>query len=323
MKINRTVAAIAALITASGILTGCGGDSSSASGDTGDKLTVGVIPGSNAAALYVAEKEGLFKDGGLTMSFEIQQNAAAIVPSVLNGQLQIGVAATSPFLTAVDKGLPLVIVTGQEVSPDSPDDDPSSVFVKGGSGIDKPADLSGKKIAVNALGAALELSTRALIDDDGGDSSTSEFIALTFPQMQEAVGSGQVDAAVVIEPFQTGLEKAGLVDVGHPFTSANKPGDSLSVYFTSKKFEGEHAETLSKFRVAMAKAVDMIKKDANLARSVIPGFTGIDAAVVENMTINQYSNEVPTEGLERLSAEMVKYGFARKKLDPETVLPKD
>src|SRR6476620_5971054 len=84
------------------LLAACGGNAGSGS-TSSDEVTVGVIPGSNAAMLYVAQDKGYFKEQGLNVRFEVQQNAAAIVPSVLNGQLSLGTAATTPVVVATSK----------------------------------------------------------------------------------------------------------------------------------------------------------------------------------------------------------------------------
>src|SRR5699024_11706645 len=62
----------------------------------------------------------------------------------------------------------------------------SDLVVSGaGSDITGPADLAGKKVAVNSLGAAGDLTIMAAVEQDGGDPSTIEFVEVAFPDRSE------------------------------------------------------------------------------------------------------------------------------------------
>ena len=98
-------------------LAGCAGAAPAPTNAPGESsslevtsLTVGVIPTSDTTTVYVAQDLDYFADEDLTVTMEVMQNAAAIVPGVMNGQIQFGTAAIPPILSAISEGLPLRIV---------------------------------------------------------------------------------------------------------------------------------------------------------------------------------------------------------------------
>jgi NitT/TauT family transport system substrate-binding protein len=65
-------------------------------------------------------------------------------------------------------------------------------------------DLNGKVIGVNGVRNISEIDTRTWVDKNGGNSSTVQFVELTFPEMAPAVLSGRVAAAELRDLFVTG-----------------------------------------------------------------------------------------------------------------------
>src|SRR5699024_9119003 len=103
MARQRKRRAFIALLTTSLLLalTACGvGRGSAIEIEPGDSVRVGVIPTASFAPLYIAMEKGYFDEYGIEVEPQVVQNAAAVAPSVLNGQLQFGTAAASPFLSA-------------------------------------------------------------------------------------------------------------------------------------------------------------------------------------------------------------------------------
>ena len=70
------------------------------------------------------------------------------------------------------------------------------------SGIRKPQDLKGKRIAVPALGTALDLALRAALDKYGLEANRDyTLLEVNFPNMGPMLREGKVDAAIIIPPW--------------------------------------------------------------------------------------------------------------------------
>lgn len=318
---KRALAAVA--IAAAMLMTGCSGGSGDAGGqpdaDGGSgaasgapevtTVNVGVVPVADAAAAYIALDEGYFEEEGLEVKMEAMQNAAAIVPGVLNGQVQFGQGAISPIISAAEQGLPLVIAANAANVPEDVEQDPTALLVKAGSGIETPKDLEGKVVAVNALQAAIELVVSQTIANDGGDPSQVTYVAMPFADMAGALERGDIDAAGVIEPFRaTGLD-AGLVSIASPFAEALTPGQSHAVYFTSKQFVQEAPNTVAAFERAMQRAAEAASADPSLVRAVLVKYGNLPAEVAEKINLPGYGTEVTLESVEKYIEVMEAQGF--------------
>src|SRR5262245_50091760 len=139
------VAALA--VTCALFVVACGGDDSGGGGG-GDssaptKLTVGVIPIADVAPLYVGIRQGLFKDENLEITPKLAEGGAAIIPSVLSGDYQIGFSNTTSLIIASSKKLPVQIISQGVLGGTGDDDAWDAVVARKGSGIKTPQDLEG------------------------------------------------------------------------------------------------------------------------------------------------------------------------------------
>src|SRR5215210_6744992 len=96
------------------LLAGCGDDGGSGGGGGGDggepeavTLKVGVIPIADVAPLYLGVDQGFFEEEGLTIEPQLAEGGAAIVPSVVSGDYQIGFSNTTSLIIAGSKDVPI------------------------------------------------------------------------------------------------------------------------------------------------------------------------------------------------------------------------
>ena len=79
--------------------------------------------------------------------------------------------------------------------------------------IQSAADLEGKRVAVNGIGAAIEYWVDQALVQEGLSIEDVELTAMRFPDMPAALANGSLDAAVITEPLVTINEEQGLVKV--------------------------------------------------------------------------------------------------------------
>jgi len=272
-------------------------------------ITVGVIPTSDTATVYVAADLGFFEEEGLDVTMEVMQNAAAIVPGVMNGQVQFGSAAVPPVISAISEGLPIRIVANAGNVPVDAAQDPSAILVKADSGFDSAADLEGTTVAVNALQAMGELATRQAIANAGGDPALVTFVAMPFPDMANAVERGDVAAAFVVEPFLTSGVAAGLEVLATPYHDSFVPGATNAVFFASDDFIGKAPNSVAAFQRALAKAAEAATADPDLIREALITHGKVAPEVANAINLPEYSAEVSEAAIERFIAIMVDQGF--------------
>ncbi|QEO13893.1 ABC transporter substrate-binding protein [Agromyces intestinalis] len=185
MKKSRALLASLATVGAAALaLTGCAGADPAAGsgGDDGDDLTPVTLmlnwyPYGEHAPFYYGVEEGIFADHGIDLTIQAGQGSTKTAQAVGQGQVDFGWADTPAVLANIDKGVAIKSV-GVFLQTT-----PSAVQVFADSGIEEPADLKGKTIAVSA-----------------GDAPTT-----TFPMFLEAVGLSTDDVA------QQNLDPAGKI----------------------------------------------------------------------------------------------------------------
>src|SRR5215207_3392469 len=131
----------------------CGDDGGGSSGDGSEVTTlkVGVIPIADVAPLYLGVEKGYFANENLEIEPQLAEGGAAIVPSVVSGDYQIGFSNTTSLIIAASKNLPVQIISQGVLAGTSQDDAWDSIVVPKGSDIKTAKELEGKTVAVNTL----------------------------------------------------------------------------------------------------------------------------------------------------------------------------
>ncbi len=80
----------------------------------------------------------------------------------------------------------------------------TNLVVAPNSPIKKPSDLNGKTVAVSTLNGLDQIIVDALVDKNGGDSSTIKYVEVPPAAAAEAAILGRVDAAQLAEPELSG-----------------------------------------------------------------------------------------------------------------------
>jgi NitT/TauT family transport system substrate-binding protein len=323
VKKFRAALAAAAVLA----LTACGGGSPSgeaapaAEGSAGlTHINVGVIPIVDVAPIYLGVKEGIFKEEGLDVELTQAQGGAAIVPAITTGQMDFGFSNVTSLVVARSKGLPLKMVASGPSSTGDQDADFAAVMVKPGSGVKEIKDLAGKKIAVNTLNNISDSTIREAVAEAGGDSKNLDFVEMPFPEMRAALQKGTVDAIAAVEPFVTIAKGDGAVPV---FSNYAHPVDNLTVaaYFTSDQTAQQKPEVTEAFTAAMKKSQQFAQENPDKVRAILPEYTQLDPAVIKQLTLPKYAQEVNAESIQQIADISLKNGLIEQLPDMKALLP--
>ena len=182
------------------LLVGCSGSRQSsrqAREMTAIRLPMGYIPSVQYAPFYVAMEKGYFQDAGLDVEFDYQAETDGMALVGAN-ELPFAVVSGEQVPLARAQGLPVVYVMSWW------HDYPVAVIAKRGSGIEKPADLAGRKIGLPGLYGANYVGLSALLSVVGLKEEDVTLDSIGFNQV-EALVTDQEDAVVVYannEPIQ-------------------------------------------------------------------------------------------------------------------------
>jgi NitT/TauT family transport system substrate-binding protein len=307
MRRGMKAGALAAVMV---VATACGGGGSD--GGSAD-VTVNIVPFSPNAVLFLAMEKGMFEKRGITVELQRAASPIPVVASLVAEQADFGFVTTPVLINANREGTPVKCVApvaGQV----SPERDSSALVAKAGSGIDSLDDLSGKSVAVVQLASINLIGAKKLIEDAG--ATGTEYVAMPFPQMPQALADGRVDAAVITSPYVETALDAGAVTLANP-SSDLFPTGTIYCYAAMDQYLSENPEVAQGFHDAMEEAIRYTKDHEDEALATL--VEHLDLAPEQAQAQIIPSNYVPEINLESISAIqdlMVEQGAITNTVEP-------
>jgi NitT/TauT family transport system substrate-binding protein len=312
---------LVALLAAASALAGCGSNDDEGSGGSGsgaaDKratVRLGYVAFTGIAPTQLGLDKGIFAKHGIDLKMVAADNPAAISAQVLSGQLDVGFATTTFLETAASKGAPLQAISAVD-GLINPDEAVSAIVVKQGSDIKSAKDLTGKKVAVVALGSELHVLTLKVTDDDGGDSSKLKPVQIPFPQMQAALKAGRVDAVVTTEPFLSLSKNAGGQVISEPEVEL-LPNGSVTAYTASKPYIAKNADTVKNFQAAMQESLEYAKAHNDETLAAVAKVTGLSADEAKGQVLGTiFAPKLDVPSIEKMQDLLLEYKLIPKKVE--------
>jgi NitT/TauT family transport system substrate-binding protein len=309
MRLLRLVLMVLVLLVA-----GCGDDDD---GDAGGgaagspevkTLKVGVIPIADVAPLYLGMDKGFFADEQLKIEPQLAEGGAAIVPSVVSGDYQIGFSNTTSLIIAASKNLPVQIISQGVLGGTGPDDAWDGVIVPKGSDIKDIKGLEGKTVAVNTLNNVSQVVVNTALKEAGADYTKVKYVEVPFPDMNAALESGRVDAAFQVEPGYSGGLAAGSKNIANAYEEM-APNYTVATYFASKQYIADSRDVVDRFTRAMQKSLEYASAHDDEVRAIVGTYTEIPQAVLDKMNLPTWKSDLNRPTIEQTSAAAKEYGF--------------
>jgi ABC-type nitrate/sulfonate/bicarbonate transport system substrate-binding protein len=156
---HRTRTLLGGLAVVALTATACGGEDGGDGGTDaagGGELTtvrVGTLPTANAAPMYLGMEQGFFEEEGLTLEPTVQAGGSQIITGLVAGEFDFGFVGWISAGVPVSRGLPVCVVTANDATGTTQEDDFQLILAGPNSTMDGPEDLAGARVGVNALGA--------------------------------------------------------------------------------------------------------------------------------------------------------------------------
>ncbi|WP_417509293.1 ABC transporter substrate-binding protein [Microbacterium sp.] len=313
---KKSLAALGLLAVAALALSGCTDsaapapapeDSGAAPTDELTTIRVAALPIAETGALWAAIDEGIFADHGLEVEVVPAQGGAQAIPALLSGDIQFAIGQPFGPIRADLQNLGIAII-GDYANSLADGDDVNAVVALGTSGLATPKDLSGKKVSVNSLGAAGDLTIRAAVDADGGDSSTIEFVEVPFPDVKAQLEAGTIDAAWAPDPFRAMVLGGGGVSIVAPY-QATIPGLSVLTNITTQDLIDNDPDLVAAYSEAMTEALAFADSDSEAVYAAIA--TGLDIPVeaAKGITLPKFTFEMDVDSIKTLADLALKYEY--------------
>ncbi|MEV0997572.1 ABC transporter substrate-binding protein [Nonomuraea sp. NPDC050202] len=308
-------------VTVALTLAGCGGSdtpetSANSNGLEKTTITVGALPIPDPVSLYIANAKGFFKEEGLTVTPKIITGGAAAIPAIENGSLDISQTNYVSTFLAVSQGKKIKLVADMyQAAPNT-----FNIMVPKDSPIKTVADLKGKTVLVNNLRNIATLSTTSQLKVAGLAETDVKFVEKPFPEMGNAILSGQADAGWITEPFitanqsQHGFRKLADTMTGQ---TADLP---IAGWMATEEWAAKYPKTLAAFQRAIAKAQQLASSDRKEIEAMLPKYTKIDAKTASVITLGSFPSELNANRLQKVADLMLEYGYLKSPIDVKSVI---
>lgn len=195
--------------------------------------------------------------------------------------------------------------------------------------IKSAADLAGKTVAVPGLGNTQHLLLLDLMKENKlsivSDGGNVEVIEAQNADIANLINSGDVDAALVPEPWGTTiLEKTNAVIVLDYDEIKHGKDYSTAVVIVNREYLEEHGDIVEKFLKAHMETTDYIVKYKDEAAKIMNDQLGEDTGkkLDENIikeAINRidYTYEIPVDSILDYSGASMEQGFINQKMSKD------
>jgi NitT/TauT family transport system substrate-binding protein len=246
------------------------------------------------ASSFVAKDQGFFEKRGIDAEFVLAPQGGAIIAGTVSGSVEVGTPTPTVFLQAIDGGLDQVALAATNVFPEK---STSGLLARSDSNIRGAADLDGKRVGVPGLNGLLDVIFRKWLADQGVDTKKVTFVEVAFPQMSDALKSGNVDAVAAVDPFYSRIlsQKTGyLVD---NYTKWLPDGTIASVYSATRKWASANAALVKPFQESLVEAVAFSKANEAAVRESIARYTRLPPPVVAALPVPNLSAKIGAQDL--------------------------
>ena len=232
------------------------------------------------------------------------------------GELDALTTSAPTLVSAVASGIG--VQASVSVSREASDGDFRTAFVTlEDSGITTTEDLEGKKIGIVDIGSATEYWAKSAVASAGLDPDTdAEYVVLPFPAQEEALRNGQIDVAVMVEPFYTmAHDVGGLVDV---FDSLTGPGfdQELILFAFDNGFREENPDVVCAWVEDFEAATAWYNENKDEAKQLLvdEGFVSTPIEVYEASAdwLRAEDVTIDIDQLDQLIDSMIEFGVLQE-----------
>ncbi|XVQ08751.1 ABC transporter substrate-binding protein [Spirillospora sp. CA-255316] len=297
-------------------LAACGGgDEASANGLEQSEITVGVMPITEGAGIQIAISRGFFKAEGLEVKMRTVTGAAEALPLLKGGSLDIAHGGHVGLIQAQADGAYKLRVVAEASSMTK---NLNGVLVAKDSAIKTPKDLAGKKIGTNARGNQNSLLLRATLQPYGVQVDESKDVVVApFPNQEQLLKSGKVEAIIVPEPFVTQIQQTLGARILTDFSGGPTKDFPITGFASTEEFATKNPKTVAAFQRALVKA-QALAGDRAVLQDAMPKFTKLDPKLVSVINLNGFPTSTSATRIQRVADVMQQFGYLKQPFDVKT-----
>ncbi|MGG7566018.1 ABC transporter substrate-binding protein [Rhodovulum sp. DZ06] len=245
------------------------------------------LPAGDKAAVYYGVQSGIFAKHDLDVTVMVGRGSSDVVTKLATGTADVGTGGLSALLQAKAGGeVPVKALASIYTK------QPDAIFTYEGSGIEKLADVAGKKIATATFSSS-NVSWPLVLESIGVDPASVEVLKVDPGALGPMLAAGRVDATInwltVAPAISATLDQAGKTFKSHAWSDYGYEGYGLSL-FVSETYLAENPEVvdrlLAAYQEATAAAIADPKAAAEALKAMVP-------EVDVDIAIDQWTASIP------------------------------
>lgn len=255
------------------------------------KVKIANLSVAHGLPVYLALEKGYFKAAGLDVELVKFEAPNQIIDALLQGQVDLsspagamGIAGIADFKNPGKLKI-YAAAGGDDVVQDD------AILVKNGSSIKTLSDLKGKKLGIVAGSIQWRTIARAILAKNNLSADQDvALVELPVGLQAQALGSGQVDALLGLEPTPTIIKAQ---NIGHEIV------DHATTRFISNPFYpgagiirsdfiAQNPEVAKKVLAVIDRAITEINQNPDAARQYLKGYTALNDATIAQVPILRF-----------------------------------
>ncbi len=231
-------------------------------------LKVGVMPAVDSAPIFLAAKNGYFKELGLNVEVQIYMNAMNRQSALQSGELDGAMTDVIALVNNVQNGFDIKVTTSTDGS--------FPILVRKDFGEQKDIKVGLMEVSV----------VNYLSDEFLSEEYNMEKVFINeIPARLEMINQGQIDMAVLPEPVASQGELMGLEK--RVYENKDEFSPEIMV-FTGESIKNKE-KAIELFHQAYNKAVKAIQADENIARDVLVEELKLKPEVKDKIMLPKYN----------------------------------
>jgi NitT/TauT family transport system substrate-binding protein len=282
------MAALGAAIALLAALTAAGGASSASAGQLAT-VTIATPPFEPTALAFYANARGLFRMHGIDARLVVTADPNATVAALLAGDAQFAATAAGAPALLRSRGAPVrLVAAGALYQPSAPT---AGLVSARGKRFAAPRELVGKRIGYDAPGTIAHVALMKWLKRGGVRDSDVTLVRGAFPDMIGALSRGDVDAAVLPEPFLTVAKQQGGKLVAPIFQSVCASECLLTTWIARSDVDRNLA---ARFRNAIQETAVWANREQNDAASgaILARYAKIEPRLLRTMTRSRFGTRL-------------------------------
>ncbi|MCW2277699.1 ABC transporter substrate-binding protein [Heliophilum fasciatum] len=250
----------------------------------------------------VTEKLGYFAEEGIRLEYTGETQAPQQIPSILNGNNDVGSFHPNTIAVAKAGGAKItgVVRGGQEPSLEfDPDLRHMNWYVNPDSGItsfDQLKNVDRKlKFSTISKNICADFLANKIADKYGLPRDKIEWVTMPDIQAVQALKQGLIDVGGIHPPYYKAMEKSGALKVADTSETQLGPAAGVTYYVFTDDFIAKNPETVKKFARAITKGQKWANDNPELARQWTEEALGVPVTGVHYYASSREIDETQIE----------------------------